>query len=279
MRERRIVQVVGVVVAGLAVLVGAAWVFQRSLIYLPSQAVPDPESMPAVEPVTFPTTDGLDLAAWFVPADVGEPLATVVVFNGNAGNRAGRVPLARALSAEGMNVLLVDYRGYGGNPGSPTETGLLADGRGAVSYLESRPDVDPDRIAYFGESLGAGVAIGVAGERPPAGMVLRSPFVSLPEVASVHYPILPTSWLLWDRFPNLERIGDLQVPVLVIAGSEDSIVPEEQSRRVFEAALEPKRHVVIEGANHNDVELVWGDEVIEETVRFIREHVVRKGAP
>lgn len=273
-------QAVLVVAAGLAVLVGAAWVFQRSLIYLPSQAVPDPGSVFLVtEQVSFTTPDGLELTAWFVPAEGGDPVATVVVFNGNAGNRAGRVPLARALSGEGMNVLLVDYRGYGGNPGNPTETGLVADGRAAVTHLESRPDVDPERIVYFGESLGAGVAIGVARERPPAALVLRSPFVSLPEVASVHYPILPTSWLLWDRFPNLDRIADLEVPVLVIAGSEDSIVPEEQSRRVSEAAREPKRYVLIEGANHNDAELAWGEEVVQEMVRFIKEHIGPDGAP
>jgi uncharacterized protein len=246
---------------------------QRRLIYLPSQAIPDPTTvLPQAEEVVLDTDDGLELGAWFVPAS-GDPVATVVVFNGNAGNRADRAELARKLGTRGLATLLVDYRGYGGNPGRPSERGLMSDGRAAVDFLGSRPEVDPDRIVYFGESLGAGVAIGVALERAPAALVLRSPFVSLPEVASVHYPFLPASWMLWDRFPNLERIADLENPVLVVAGERDSIVPEEQSRRVYEAAPGPKRYLVIEGADHNDAELAWGERMIEEVVVFVEEFV------
>jgi uncharacterized protein len=248
---------------------------QRRLIYLPSQAIPDPTTvLPQAEEVVLDTADGLELGAWFVPA-TGDPTgATVVVFNGNAGNRADRAELARRLGERGVNTLLFDYRGYGGNPGRPSERGLIADARAAVDFLENRSEVDPDRIVYFGESLGAGVAIGLALDRPPAALVLRSPFVSLPEVASVHYPFLPASWMLWDRFPNLERIADLENPVLVIAGERDSVVPEEQSRRVFEAASGPKTYLVIEGADHNDGDLAWGERMIEEVVVFVEEFVI-----
>lgn len=261
-----------VVIVAVAVLlaVGALWVFQRRFIYFPSQALPPmATALFDAEEVSFPTDDGLTLSAWLVPAFRATNGTTVVVFQGNAGNRGDRTPLARAIADRGYGVLLVDYRGYGGNPGSPTEDGLLADGRAAVAYLETRADVDADRLAYFGESLGAAVAIGVAEQRPPAALVLRSPFASLPEVASVHYPFLPTSALLWDRYPNLERIRGIDVPVLVVAGSADSVVPIAQSRRLYEAAPEPKRFVMIEGADHNDYELTAGDQLVAEVAAFL----------
>jgi fermentation-respiration switch protein FrsA (DUF1100 family) len=121
-------------------------------------------------------------------------------------------------------------------------------------------------LAYFGESLGAAVAIGLAEQRPPAALVLRSPFVSLPDIGSVHYPFLPTSLLLWDRYPNLERISGIEVPVLVVAGTADSIVPIAQSRQLYEAASEPKEFVMIEGADHNDFELTAGSQLMDEVV-------------
>ena len=257
------------------VAVGVMWVLQRRLIYFPSQIVPDVASvLPGVEEVTFSTEDGLTLTAWWVPAAGEANGGTVVVFNGNAGNRADRTPLAQALAERGYGVLLVDYRGYGANPGRPTEDGLLADGSAAVAYLETRPDVDPDRLVYFGESLGAAVAIGLAEQRPPAALVLRSPFTSLPDIGSVHSPVLPLSVLLWDRYPNLERIRGIEVPVLVVAGSADSIVPVSQSQRLYEAAAHPKGLVMIEGADHNDFELTAGNQLVAEVAAFLDETIL-----
>jgi fermentation-respiration switch protein FrsA (DUF1100 family) len=277
-RVLRVVRVVVVVALAMLLAVGVMWVFQRRFIYFPSQLLPDVAAvLPGAEEVTFPTEDGLTLAAWLAPAAGDANGGTVVVFNGNAGNRGDRTPLAQALAERGYGVLLVDYRGYGGNPGRPTEDGLLADGRAAVAYLETRPDVDADRLAYFGESLGAAVAIGLAEQRPPAALVLRSPFTSLPDIGSVHYPFLPTSILMWDRYPNLERIRRIEVPVLVIAGSADSIVPVAQSRRLYEAASEPKEFVMIEGADHNDFELTAGDQLVAEVAAFL-DHVILPGS-
>ncbi len=251
--------------AAVVVFVGAVWLFQRRLIYLPSQRLAD---LPAwVEDVGYETADGLTLRAWFLP--VPDATATVLVFNGNAGNRSGRLPLADALRERGFAVLLVDYRGYGGNPGRPSETGLASDARAALSYALSRPEVDPSRIAYFGESLGAAVALRLASEDPPAGLILRSPFSSLAAVASVHYPFLPNSWLLRDHYPNIELIADVDVPVLVIAGSADRIVPLEQSRALFDAARRPHRFVTVEGADHNDWALLAGEESVEAITAFL----------
>ena len=261
---------------GLAVLVLAIlsvlallWLVQRQLIYLPTQEVPAPPR--GVEGVTFRSEDGLALAAWFVPSRTGTERGTVLVFNGNAGNRAHRVPLGMALANEGFSVLLTDYRGYGGNPGSPSEEGLAMDARAALEYLRSERGVALDALAYFGESLGAGVAVGLAVEMSPAGLVLRSPFASLADIASVHYPWVPASLLLRDRFANEERLAALDVPVMVIAGSDDRIVPIEQSSEVFEAAKAPKRMLVIEGARHNDLELLSGAEMVEGISEFLDE--------
>src|ERR1700736_4079661 len=163
--------------AAVSVFVFLAWALQRKLIYLPSGEAPPPHAvgLPGVAAVTFRTDDGLTLQGWFVQPD--QPAwFTVIVFNGNAGNRAMRAPLAVALRRHGLAVLLFDYRGFGGNPGVPTERGLIADARAARRYVAGRRDVDPARVAYFGESLGAAVAIQLAAEFPPAALVLRSPF-------------------------------------------------------------------------------------------------------
>jgi uncharacterized protein len=268
---RGLAVVFAAVLAGL----GSIWISQRRLVYFPTQAVPDATAvLPGAEEVEYPTEDGLSLGAWFVPAKEEGNGGTVVVFNGNAGNRADRTPLAEALAGRGYAVLLVDYRGYGGNPGKPSESGLATDARAAVAYLQTRSDVDQDRLAYFGESLGAAVALGLADEQPPAALVLRSPFTSLPDIASVHYPFLPTSLLLWDRYPNLEIIRDLDIPVMIIAGSADSIVPAKQSRKLFEASRGLKRLLVIDGADHNDLALTAGAQLVDEVAAFLDDVLV-----
>ncbi|KAA3639856.1 MAG: alpha/beta fold hydrolase [Armatimonadetes bacterium] len=240
------------------------WAFQRQLIYFPSQAVGN--TPVGVEEVRYPTADGLELTGWLVPS-TGPPQGTVIMFPGNAGNRSARVSLGRALADAGYGTLLVDYRGYGGNPGSPSEQGLRLDARAALAYVESR--VDSDTIIYFGESLGSGVAVELASEHPPAAVVLRSPFTSLDAVASVHYPYLPVSLLLRDRFDNTATIRNVEAPILIIAGSEDRIVPPELSRELHDLALDPKDLVIIDGADHNDARLVAGTEMIDAVTRFL----------
>lgn len=258
------------IVVGLSVVVVAAaglWAGQRRLVYFPSGAPPPPPA--DVEAVRYTTSDGLDLGGWFLSAD--EPIGAVLVLPGNAGNRAGRLALGRGFVADGWSVLLVDYRGYGGNPGSPTEEGLARDAEAALAHLRARPDIPSDRIVYFGESLGAGVAVGLSRTHPPAALVLRSPFASLPAVAGVHYPFVP-ELLVRDRYPNVETIGSVDAPVLVIAGSADEIVPVEQSRSVFDAAPDPKEFVVVDGARHNDAVLLAGPDVVHRTLRFLSDH-------
>jgi fermentation-respiration switch protein FrsA (DUF1100 family) len=269
-----------VVVAVLLAPLGLLWALQRRLIYLPApRAVPPAAAvLPGAEEVGFRTEDGLRLGGWFVPAAArdraspGRPAgrgAAVLVFNGNAGNRSLRAPLAAALARAGLAVLLFDYRGFGGNPGSPTEAGLAADARGARDFLAARPEVDPARLVYFGESLGAAVALRLATERPPAALVLRSPFATLAEVGRRHYPFLPVGLLLADRYDSLGRVGRLSAPLLVVAGERDGIIPAAYSRRLFDAAPQPKRFAVIPGADHNDLELLAGSRLLAEVLGFL----------
>jgi uncharacterized protein len=259
-------------VAVIAAVLALIWTMQRRLMYFPIGGVPTPDEigLTDVEPVTFETTDGLGLSGWFVAASGPSPHVTVLVFNGNAGNRAHRGPLAAALRRHGLQVLLVDYRGFGGNPGAPTEHGLAADSRAARAYLAGRPDVDASRIVYFGESLGTAVAVDLAVEHPPAALVLRSPFTSMADVGQHHYPFLPVRLLLRDRFAAIDQIQRIRVPLLVIAGGHDRIVPIDNSRRLYDAAVAAKTFLVLPNADHNDDELLAGDEMVRAIVRFLQ---------
>jgi uncharacterized protein len=273
---RRVVRVVLVVVAAWALVVGLAALFQRQLIYLPDRS--SPAAPPGVEAVALATEDGLTLTAWFVPA-AGPPVSTVLVAPGNAGNRGLRLPLATGLAARGHAVLLLDYRGYGGNPGRPSEDGLVADARAALAHLDAREDVDPDRIVLLGESLGTGVVAGLVGGTgsSPSGsgvsvadvpLVLRSPFTELADVGRAAYPFLPVRTLLRDRFPVIEDLRGHPGPVLVVAGDRDRIVPSALSRQVATALDAPFE--AIAGADHNDRALLDGDAYLDAVDRFVR---------
>jgi uncharacterized protein len=257
--------VVGVLVAYVAVAILAA-VFQRQLIHLPDRG--DPPVPVDVEVVRFATADDLELTAWFLPTD--DPVSTVLVAPGNAGNRALRLPLARGLVARGHAVLLLEHRGYGGNPGSPSEAGLAADAAAARDHLDQRGDVDPDRIVHLGESLGSAVAAGLSVDRPPAALVLRSPFPSLVEVASRQLPFLPVGLLLRDRHPTGEHLTAVEAPVLVVAGERDRTVPYELSTEVADAA---GAELVTIDADHNDRALLDGDTYLDAVDRFVRDAI------
>lgn len=264
---RRRVFVVGTIVTLVVTgLLGSVWSQQRRLIYFPSGGPITPAAtvLPGARDVVLHTADGLDLGAWYLP---GSGDAAVLVLPGNGGDRSMRAPLAAGLHRMGLSVLLVDYRGYGGNPGKPTEEGLATDARAAHDWLTGQPEVG--RIVYLGESLGAAVAVALAVERPPAALILRSPFTSLADVAGEHYPWLPVGRLLMDRYPSLQRIPELQAPLLVIAGDDDDIVPWALSRRLYEAAPEPKEFLTVRGAGHNDPALSDGPEMMSTVERFL----------
>ncbi|WP_410636237.1 alpha/beta hydrolase [Amycolatopsis sp. cmx-4-83] len=256
-----IVRVLSAAALVVVLVLGLVWTFQRRLVYLPDTTpVPAAASvLPGAEDVRLRTGDGLELGAWFVRPR--EPSATVLVAGGNGGNRAGRAPLAAKLVEAGLAVLLVDYRGYGGNPGDPSEAGLALDVRAAHRFLTEERRVPPERLLYLGESLGCAVVTELATAHPPAGVLLRSPFTDLAAVGAEVYPYLPVRLLLRDRFPVEEQVARVRVPTTVVLGGADSIVPPSQSRAVAAAAA--ARVVEIPGADHNDPALLDGPELID----------------
>jgi fermentation-respiration switch protein FrsA (DUF1100 family) len=258
----RMALIVGSVVL---LLLAVLWGYQRQLIYLPDTTAVS--GSVGFQDVVLETSDGVKLGAWLLRPRGPDRGVAVLVANGNGGNRAGRAPLAQALAAEGLTVLLFDYRGYGGNEGSPSERGLARDVRAAQEYLVE-VGVSPERIVYFGESLGAAVVTELATSVAPGGLVLRSPFVDLASVGQVHYPFLPVGLLLRDKFPLADQLTGVKAPVSVVYGSADSVVPPEQSREVAEAAPTLKDVVEIPGADHNDAAIVHGPEVIAAVVRL-----------
>lgn len=270
--RRRVIAAVTVIVLGGTLLLALVWLLQRQLIYLPdSSPVPSAgDVLAGASDVTLRTEDGLDVGAWFVPPAPGPDAVdremVVLVAPGNGGNRASRVGFARELQRRGFAVLLMDYRGYGGNPGRPSEDGLALDARAAVEALEER-GYPSERTLYFGESLGTGVVATLQADRPPAGMVLRSPFPDLADVGAANYPFLPVRLLLRDRFPVEDQLRHSDVPVTVIYGDRDSIVPSELSERVADAAPSLVERVVIEGAGHNDPEM-FGAPVADAVARL-----------
>jgi fermentation-respiration switch protein FrsA (DUF1100 family) len=270
----------GLLLVAVLVVVVGLWLLQRRLIYLPTAAVPSPGAvgLDAAEPLELTTADGLELSAWYVPA-AGEPAGAVLVLPGNAGNRAARAPLAAALRDAGLATLLVDYRGYGGNPGRPTQDGVLEDARAAVGALRAASGVGPDRLVYFGESLGAAVAAGLAAEQPPAALVLRSPFPSLTEVGQRELPWLPVRLLLRDRFPTTEWVARYRGPTLVVAGDADTLVPPQLSHRVADAAGGPVDVEVVVGAGHNDRALLDGEQMTTAILRFLDERTAIDTTP
>lgn len=208
---------------------------QRALIYpAPKAAGINPADIPpGFSSATLATRDGLHLQAAYRAAAPGHP--TLVFFHGN-GSRIEESALTTALLGQrGNGLLLVEYRGYRGNPGKPSEQGLYADGRAALAWLD-RHDVPPKQRILIGNSLGSGIATQLATEQPIAGLVLVSGFTSLPDVAAGHYPWLPAKLLLRDRYDNLTKLAQINTPILVLHGTADTLIPASHARALAAAA-------------------------------------------
>jgi uncharacterized protein len=252
-------------------VVGMLTALQRQLIYFPGSTTVPPagEVIEGARDITLHTSDGLALGAWFVPpSSPSDTRIAVLAAPGNGGNRLDRLNLAVELSQRGLAVVLMDYRGYAGNPGSPSEDGLAKDAMAAAQTLEEL-GYPAERTIYFGESLGTGVVAALHTQRAPAGLVLRSPFTELADVGAHHYPWLPVRRLLKDRFQVTEHLSNSEVPVTVIYGDRDSVVPTELSARVADEAPTLVERVVIQGANHND-EVMYGPPVADAVARLAK---------
>ena len=230
------------------------YLVQRRLQYFPDPSPverPAGEDLKTLEELNLVTTDGVRISAWYWP---GKQLDNVLMFHGNAGHRGHRLDWARGFHELGFGVFLLDYRGYGGSDGSPTEQGLFLDAQAALGWLSRKPG----RVIYLGESLGSGPAIELAVAHPPAAIILHAPLTSAVDVGQAAYPFLPVRLLLKDRYENDRKISRITSPVLIIHGERDSVIPFRLGRKLFETATAPKEWLAVPEADHNNLAEVGG---------------------
>ncbi len=231
-------------------LVGAMYTVQRSLMYYPHPVMTSPAAsgVPDMQEVRLQSSDGLTLINWYAPPRAGQP--TVLYCHGNAGNIATRAFKIKPFLERGYGVILVGYRGYGANPGTPTEAGLHADAEAAFHYLLAQ-GITRNQVVIYGESLGSGVAVNLASAHHPGAVVLEAPFPSAVEVARLTYWYLPiVQQLIKDRFDSIDCIQNIGAPVLVLHGEKDGVVPVDLGRQLFAAALEPKEFIAFPDGMH-----------------------------
>jgi len=243
-----ILAIILILYLGLALLL---FLFQNNLIYFPTRAIATtPAAIGlAYEEVRFRAEDGVELAGWFVPAP--NAASTLLFFHGNAGNISHRLASIELFHRLGLNVFIFDYRGYGQSQGSPTEIGTYRDAAAAWRYLVEDKQIPPGRIIFFGRSLGGSVAAWLAERHPPQALILESTFTSIPDMAARQFPFIPVRLLARARYDTLARIPNITAPVLIIHSPADEIIPYSHSRRLFEAARQPKAFLELSGS-HNE---------------------------
>lgn len=221
-----------------------------------------------LEEVWLPIDDTVTIFGWLIDAGPTKPI--LLWCHGNAGNITHRLENIRQLHQRGISVFIFDYRGYGRSTGNPTEVGLYQDALASYDYLIHQRRISPERLIIFGRSLGSSVAGEVAIQRLAAGLIVEGSFPSIQAMSDHHYFGLPTGWLLDADFNLAQKIRALHVPLLVIHGELDSIVPMALGRQVFDVAHEPKRWFAVSGAEHNDVPFVGGESYFREIDRFLQ---------
>ena len=243
-----------------AVLVGGLFLFQRQLLYFPDKTRPALAGLEqlGIREAVLSTEDGLSLLSWYLLPRPGRPV--ILYFHGNGGHIGYRVERLLRFAREGYGVLMPEYRGYGGNPGTPSESGFYSDARAALAFLEHE-GVASNRLVLYGESLGSGVAVELAARHEVAGLILEAPFTSVAEVAQCHFPYVPAARMVIDRFDSRSRIGRVSAPILVLHGERDRIVPVRFGRALFDAAPEPKEGWFVPEAGHEDLARFGGLDV------------------
>ncbi|MGB6535579.1 MAG: alpha/beta fold hydrolase [Xanthobacteraceae bacterium] len=240
-------------IVALCIYVGVAavlYVRQRSLMYFPEaiHTTPAQAGLPEAAEVPLTSSDGAHITAWYAAPHDGKPV--IVFFHGNSGALRDSVARFRKLIGAGIGLVGLEYRGFGGNPGNPTERGLIADGEAAYGFAASR--YPAGQIVLWGQSLGSAVAVAVAARHPVDRLILEAPFTSAAAVAHIRYWYLPVRLLMKDQFHSDRRIGKVKAPLLILHGVHDRVVPYAMGKRMFELANNPK-HIVrfLDGGHDN----------------------------
>jgi fermentation-respiration switch protein FrsA (DUF1100 family) len=232
--------------AALALVAG----LQREITYRPDTRLVSPADagFPRAESIRVKTADGETLVAWWVPpADSGRPV--ILYLHGNGGNLVKRARRFKSLTSDGAGLLAIDWRGYGGSTGTPSETGLDRDADAAYAEIRDR-GIAADRIVVAGESLGTAIAVALASRSPVGGMVLDSSYTSGLDVASSTFWMFPVKWIIGDRFDAAASIQSVHAPLLIMHGTEDRVVPIRFAERLFALANGPKQFLRIVGGDH-----------------------------
>jgi len=234
---------------GLAALL---YVGQRSMMYFPEtiHTTPAQAGLPEAQEISLTAADGVRIIAWHAPPRDDKPV--ILYFHGNGGALRYRVDRFRKMIGDGIGLVAVEYRGYGGSSGSPSEAGLLADGEAAYAFAAAR--YRAQQLVLWGESLGSGIAVPFAAEKPVGRVILEAPFTSAAAVAAVRYWYMPVRLLMKDQYRSDERIGKITAPVLILHGMHDRIVPFAMGERMFELTKAPRHIVRFIDGDHEDLD-------------------------
>lgn len=266
-----IASLLGLAVAGYSGLCLLIYLKQDSLTYFPIREIPvDPGEL-GLDFESFELDLGdSSVTGWIVRADPKAPW--ILHCHGNGGNIAYRIDYLALFRRLGFNGVVFDYRGYGKSRGQPTESGLTEDALAVREHLVEKEGAKPDKLIYFGESLGGAVACALAEKEPPAGLILKSTFTSYPEMAGVVYPFLPVRLLARARYDSLSKVKDFHFPILVMHSPSDEVIPYHLGQRLFDRASEPKIFKEI-GGTHNTSALELGPDFAETVKSFVEQTV------
>jgi hypothetical protein len=271
--KRLLTMVLVAVAAGILFAVVTLRIIENQLIYFPPRY---PEGFPApqtyegeVEEVWLLTEDGVKINAFYRSNPASKQV--LLWFHGNAENIGYGLEHLRALEKIGVNILAVDYRGYGKSEGKPDEAGVYHDADAAYDYLVKQRHFRAEDIIIYGHSLGGAVAIDLASRRPCGGLIIQSSFTNARAMARRMFALPLIAYVVKSRFDSLQKIREVHAPILIVHGTRDEVVPLAMGQQLFAAAPEPKRFYAIEGAGHNNLMEVDGESYLSSLQRFVAE--------
>jgi fermentation-respiration switch protein FrsA (DUF1100 family) len=226
--------------------------FQRHLIYFPESNFPIPEAagVPEMRVINLYTKDHLILKSWYKPPNLNHPM--ILYLHGNGGHIGYRAEIVQPFLRQGYGALLLTYRGYSGNPGKPSEQGLYEDARTAVEFLKGEK-IPLSCIVLIGESIGGAVALKMATEYSLGALILQAPFTSLAAIGQYHFPLIPIRWFLKDEYPSIQMAKQINIPIYILHGQNDDIIPKEFSEELYKAFNTEKKRDVIPHRGHNNL--------------------------
>ena len=231
------------------IIIIVVYIFQRNLLYHPSENNYSGDELTVnIKKVKIKTKDNIELLAWYHNKNINH-YKTILFLHGNAGSLENRIHKINYFKDMNVNFLIISWRGFSGNEGKPNETGLYEDARSAIDWLKKK-GVEEQNIIIYGESLGTGVAVEIAQNKNFAGIILESPFTSMVDAGKDKYPFLPVKILLKDKYESYKKIKNINIPILIMHGKVDKIVPFSMGKKLYELANKPKYSYFSEYDDH-----------------------------